>query len=124
MNTSTIKELKDLPQIMNEAALITIVNDLKKRVEALEESNKELRSQLNLTKIGGAAPRRTLESYIHEILDDGKIWAQAAICEELNSRYPEAQIKETSLQACLNPLAKNGKIAKIAYLTYRKKQEV
>lgn len=114
--------LKQVGEAMNELKLLDAVRQLiirvdklTNRIAALEENRPNGKSALS--RIG------KYESYILDILSNGRIWSTHSMEEELRIRHPELpEFKQLGLQHACGRLHKSGIIEKVSKCNYRKKE--
>lgn len=116
MNTELkLPKENDLADNVNVIRLLNRINELERRVAKLE--NKEQVSK-SVSKVW------SWESYILEVLGNGKIWSTHAIVEELQLLHPNLKnIKHPGVQTACGTLARRNKIDKITHGNYRLKKE-
>lgn len=103
----------------NEALRIAIkrIDALEQRVAALETRKYVDKKKKDITRVGSYLP------YIDKILANGRIWSTYAIEEQMREIFPDIPpFTHAGLQTACSTLANKGKIAKVGYGNYRKKE--
>lgn len=125
MNTSPIKDLKELPDHLNTLQILQKFHNCVTRIEILEkqvsllQGNKELKPakpKKELTRVG------SFRNYIDEVLADGRVWSVYSMFEQIKVLHPELPpFKILGVQGACGSLYHRGLIDKVANMHYRKK---
>ena len=132
-NIEPIHDLKELPDHLNTAAVISMLREMNTNtaniVSMLRAINIRLDKMDAVLKVPTSfKPKkewtrvRNFEPYIYEVLTNGRSWSYHSVYEELKEKHPELPpFKVNGVQSSLNRMWHEGLIERVTHGVYKKK---